>query len=204
MHAFLYKSIQNIPATVLNSQYLIQILPNEHGNIKIEEIRNVQKFFSILPPKKNINYGIIVDAHKMTIDAQNAFLKTLEEPPSQTEIYLVTGYPDDLLPTILSRVEIILDNQLFSYTSASLENSRSLWKKLQTAEVGERLAVIDEVGFDRESFLHFLSDLEFILHQNLPADRQISHLYSLLVQTKLYTQSNCNMRLVLDYFAYSL
>ena len=43
----------------------------------------------------------------MTI-AQNALLKILEEPPGNSEIYLVTDQPNQLLPTILSRVQITL------------------------------------------------------------------------------------------------
>ncbi len=48
--------------------------------------------------------GIIVDAERMTIPAQNAFLKTLEEPPPRTLILLISHHPEQLLTTILSRV----------------------------------------------------------------------------------------------------
>jgi DNA polymerase III delta prime subunit len=47
--------------------------------------------------------AILDDAHKMTDQAQNAFLKTLEEPPRETLLVLVTSEPDGLLPTIHSR-----------------------------------------------------------------------------------------------------
>jgi hypothetical protein len=46
---------------------------------------------------------VIDDAHKMTDEAENAFLKTLEEPPSGTLLILVTSEPLSLLPTIVSR-----------------------------------------------------------------------------------------------------
>ena len=48
--------------------------------------------------------GIIVDAERMTTQAQNAFLKTLEEPPARTLLLLLSTHPDQLLTTILSRV----------------------------------------------------------------------------------------------------
>lgn len=48
--------------------------------------------------------GVIVDAERMNAQAQNAFLKTLEEPPPRTLLLLLTAYPQQLLPTILSRV----------------------------------------------------------------------------------------------------
>jgi DNA polymerase III delta prime subunit len=54
--------------------------------------------------------AVIDDAHKMTEPAQNAFLKTLEEPPSQTVLILVTSEPGTLLETIRSRcARIVFD-----------------------------------------------------------------------------------------------
>lgn len=49
-------------------------------------------------------FGVVVDADRMNPQAQNAFLKTLEEPPPNTLLLLLTGKPQELLPTILSRV----------------------------------------------------------------------------------------------------
>lgn len=48
--------------------------------------------------------GVIVDADRMNEQAQNAFLKTLEEPPARTLLLLLTSQPGQLLPTIRSRV----------------------------------------------------------------------------------------------------
>ncbi|TDU67254.1 DNA polymerase-3 subunit delta' [Prosthecobacter fusiformis] len=48
--------------------------------------------------------GVIVDAERMNEQAQNAFLKTLEEPPPRTLLLLLTSQPGQLLPTIRSRV----------------------------------------------------------------------------------------------------
>ncbi len=192
MHAFIYSTYTYTP-----SQYIFSIIPET--SIGIEDIRAAQKFASTLPPKNQIHQIIIHDAHYLTIPAQNAFLKTLEEPPTQCEIILITRYPSKLLPTILSRVEI--KNQKSIYTSDTLEQSRKIFDQLQKAGVGERLAVIDQIPATRESFLHFLNDLEFILYSQLPQFPQLPKLYSLLVQTKTYTQANCNIRLVLDHFA---
>ncbi|MBK8093853.1 MAG: hypothetical protein IPK32_18220 [Verrucomicrobiaceae bacterium] len=48
--------------------------------------------------------GVIVDAERMNVQAQNAFLKTLEEPPPRTLLLLLSTQPQQLLPTIQSRV----------------------------------------------------------------------------------------------------
>jgi DNA polymerase III subunit delta' len=47
--------------------------------------------------------GVIFDADRLVENAANAFLKTLEEPPSHSHLFLVSALPDQLLPTILSR-----------------------------------------------------------------------------------------------------
>ena len=57
--------------------------------------------------------GIIFDADRMKSEAQNAFLKTLEEPPPDTFFILTTGNPSALLPTTRSRCQqlIVLENR---------------------------------------------------------------------------------------------
>lgn len=47
--------------------------------------------------------GVIVEADRMTTQATNAFLKTLEEPPPDSLLLLLTGTPSQLLPTVVSR-----------------------------------------------------------------------------------------------------
>ena len=50
---------------------------------------------------------MLANAERMTEAAQNCFLKTLEEPPPNTVLILTTAYPDHLLPTCLSRCQVI-------------------------------------------------------------------------------------------------
>lgn len=71
-------------------------------DISVEDIRDMRKAFS-LAPDKNAKFLVISDAHRMTISAQNALLKTLEEPMERSCIVLVTHAPDELLDTIRSR-----------------------------------------------------------------------------------------------------
>ena len=52
-------------------------------------------------------FGIIEDADRMGVEAQNALLKTLEEPPPETTLILLTANPGALLPTTRSRCQIL-------------------------------------------------------------------------------------------------
>lgn len=84
----------------------------EKPNIPIEAIRELQKFLLLKTTGTgNIRRTVIIeDAHRMTIEAQNAFLKLLEEPPADTLIVLTAVSPRLLLPTILSRTQHITIN----------------------------------------------------------------------------------------------
>ena len=62
--------------------------------------------FAIRPYESRYKIYIINDAQKMTLQAQNALLKTIEEPPAYAIILLLADNPDSLLPTISSRCVI--------------------------------------------------------------------------------------------------
>ena len=88
-----------------NSPDYINIEPTG-TSIKIAQIRDLQSDIIIKPHSKYKIY-VINHAEKMTVESQNALLKTLEEPPEYAIIILVTNNKESLLPTIKSRCEII-------------------------------------------------------------------------------------------------
>ena len=71
--------------------------------ILIEDIRGVEPFLALRAAEGETKLVIILEADRMMEEAANAFLKTLEEPPPQTVIILITEQPSRLLTTILSR-----------------------------------------------------------------------------------------------------
>ncbi len=72
-------------------------------SILVDDIREVEKFLSLCGELDAYKIVIILDAERMSEEASNAFLKTLEEPPPQTLIMLLSEHPSRLLSTILSR-----------------------------------------------------------------------------------------------------
>lgn len=72
-------------------------------SITISQIRELQEWAALRPMEKKAKIAIIDDAHLMTKEAANAFLKTLEEPPPDTYFVLVTHAPNRLISTIASR-----------------------------------------------------------------------------------------------------
>jgi DNA polymerase-3 subunit delta' len=77
------------------------------GSISIDAIRDIQHFISRrATSKKSVSrVAIVAGADRLTPEAQNSFLKTLEEPPVGTVLVLTVSDKQRLLPTILSRVQ---------------------------------------------------------------------------------------------------
>lgn len=85
----------------------INIISPVDGNIEIEEIRKAKERLSLKPYHNKIKALIIDDSHLMKSDAQNAFLKMLEEPKGNTLIIFITPFREMLLKTIRSRAQEI-------------------------------------------------------------------------------------------------
>ena len=73
--------------------------------IKIDQIRRAQDSISLRPSEGQKKVLIVDSAESMNDAAQNAFLKTLEEPPGDSLIILISAMPQSLLPTIRSRCQ---------------------------------------------------------------------------------------------------
>ncbi|MBN2062283.1 MAG: DNA polymerase III subunit delta' [Deltaproteobacteria bacterium] len=85
---------------------LIFIEPDGH-NIKIEQIRDLNRALSFKPVSGKYRVVIVNHAERMTAEAANSFLKSLEEPPPHNVIIIKVVEPLDLLPTIISRCQIV-------------------------------------------------------------------------------------------------
>lgn len=81
----------------------ILLLGPERGEIRVEEIRSIEEALSFKPFEGKRKVVIIDEAEKMNQSASNAFLKTMEEPPSDSIIIMISSSPDSLPPTIRSR-----------------------------------------------------------------------------------------------------
>lgn len=92
-----------------NYAYFRTVLPDEKGTIPIEQVRTLINFFRLkVPGVASIKrVAIIQDADAMGLEAQNALLKLLEEPPADSVLLLTSSQPQGLLSTIRSRVQLL-------------------------------------------------------------------------------------------------
>lgn len=91
-----------------NHPDIIKVMHEKPATVGVEDIRNgVNNDVIIKPYSGKWKIYIINEAEKMTVQAQNALLKTLEEPPAYAVIMLLTSNPEALLPTIQSRCVVL-------------------------------------------------------------------------------------------------
>lgn len=92
---------------VVAEPYVLHIVSPDGKAIGIESVRELEKFLTLkVPSDKAFNRAVLIEnGHLLTVEAQNALLKTLEEPPVGTIIILTVSHAQSLLPTIRSRVQ---------------------------------------------------------------------------------------------------
>jgi len=150
--------------------------------IRIASIRMLEHRIQLSPNEGNYKICIIENADKMTIQAANAFLKTLEEPPEDTIIILTTSKPNSLLPTILSRCQQLqfhsvpksmIEEKLLDYETLEIFEAKML-ARISNGNMEKALRLMESGKIEiRDQALQFLNlvinsnDLKFIELSNL-------------------------------------
>lgn len=91
-----------------NQPDIIRVMHEKPGSIGVDDVRSqINGDIAIKPYSSRYKIYIVNEAEKMTVQAQNALLKTLEEPPAYAVILLLTTNVNSLLQTILSRCVVL-------------------------------------------------------------------------------------------------
>src|SRR5574337_2012834 len=85
----------------------VQMIEPDGTTVKIEQIRTLEADAALVPYEGQWKVFILDNAERMTEAAANALLKTLEEPAKDTVFVLLTGAVAALLPTIVSRCQVV-------------------------------------------------------------------------------------------------
>ncbi len=130
--------------------------------IKIDQIRRAQESISLRPSEGRKKVLIVDSAETMNEASQNAFLKTLEEPPGDSLIILITAMPQSLLPTIRSRCQALVFQPLPRHILAEVirvkrglsEEDAWFIAALSRGSLGRALAMdVQKEKAEREQFL---------------------------------------------------
>ena len=157
-----------------NQPDIIHVTHEKPGSISVEEIRTQLNSDIMVKPYSSPRKVYIIDeADKLTVQAQNALLKTIEEPPAYAVIVMLTSNADALLPTILSRcvqlnIKPVADKVLKRYLMERLrvpDYKADLSIAFARGNVGKAVALASSENFDlikkdALDMLRYLEDME--------------------------------------------
>lgn len=122
-----------------NNDYSFNIFElDAASNNGVDHIRELNEKVRVPPRIGNYKVYIIDEVHMLSIGAFNAFLKTLEEPPSHAIFILATTEKSKILPTVLSRC------QIFDFKRISVLDIK---KKLESILIEQKISYDDEALF---------------------------------------------------------
>lgn len=131
----------------------VLVLEPENQTLKVEQVRQMQRDLAFRPYEGKYRICILSSADRMAPHMSNTLLKTLEEPPPYTILILLANHVRLILPTILSRCQLIRFNPLpISMVSQCLrekqgldEGEAHLLASLSEGSPGKALEIKDEI-----------------------------------------------------------
>jgi DNA polymerase III subunit delta' len=146
----------------------------DHKDVRIDQVRELQHTLALAPYAAAYRIALLPDFQQVTEQAENALLKTLEEPPDKVVLLLTVDALESLLPTIVSRCEVIrLRPAPLNETQAYLEKIREVPQetaKLIAHLSGGRVGAAIQMADDPELISRRHEELDTFLNL-LPAAR---------------------------------
>ncbi len=169
-----------------NQPDIIRVQHEKPNTIGVEDIRTqINQDIVIKPYSSPYKVYIINEGEKMTPQAQNALLKTLEEPPAYAVILILTTNMDAMLPTILSRcvslhMKPAPDNEIRKYLMEQLQvpdYKADVCVAFARGNVGKAKALatseeFDNIKADAVSLLKYIGDMD--MSETVEAIKKIS------------------------------
>ncbi len=161
----------------------VLLLEPENQTLKVEQVRQMQRDLAFRPYEGKYRICILSSADRMVPHMSNTLLKTLEEPPPNTVLILLANYERLILPTILSRCQLIRFNPLpiplvaqWLRERQGLEGEEAhLLSSLSEGSPRKALEIKDEIGkIHREELLE-----DLVGEKSLSAERMQSWINSL-------------------------
>jgi DNA polymerase III subunit delta' len=116
--------------------------------ILIDQVRELERNLHMRSLLGGPKVGVIVDADRLQLNAANAFLKTLEEPPAQSHLLVLSSLPDQLLETILSRCLEVPLRRVEAFQPDPMQ--RRLLASLQAATLRDASGLVHAFALVRE------------------------------------------------------
>lgn len=159
----------------------------------VAEAKKIREFLSLKPYSSSSRAVVLESAHKLTIEAQNSLLKTLEEPPLNSLIILGVEKKTQLLPTIVSRCQIenlestVINEKSKDY-SKDIEN-------LINSSFDQRFEYIEKL----EEKEKFLESLVLYFKDKFSGDKTNLEYIKQLMNAQMWARENVSLRFILEY-----
>ncbi len=194
--------IKKIYASLVDDPYnRLELWANP--SISIERIREIRQISAYKSFEGNGRVIIITDCERMTIEAANALLKILEEPPPNMYIIMISSRPNLLLPTITSRCQLVkfeplaaaeIESALVSRNGVDAERAR-LTARLAAGSYRRALELLDEnlaemqnraLEFFRKCVQTEVAQVSFIEELLVESQRDLKKIRDLLILVSLW------------------
>lgn len=152
------------------SKFDVSTLTSEK-QIGIAEIRNLTKKIFLTTVKSEKKAVVLESFYGITVEAQNSFLKILEEPPQSSIIIICATSLDFFLPTIISRCNIINLEKVTKLTEQDYKKIIEVLINLKKNKIPLALVISQDNSKTREDALLFLESLMITTH-NLVGERE--------------------------------
>lgn len=171
------------------------VLSPESEHITIGQVRDFQKRLLLAPMQSPYTAGVIHNASLLTLEAQQALLKLLEEPPPHAYILCETETEHQLIPTIISRCQVVRLKEGQSDEAVAFQV-----RKLMDAKLTDMLTEVDKHTTDRGEAKRWVRELLSGARELMLAERsqKIVALIRRLQRAQSQLSVNCNTKLVLD------
>lgn len=167
---------------------IVDKLPDKR-EIVIEQLRELKKDVIVVPNEAGKKAYIINDADSMNVNAQNAFLQILEEPPSHAVFILRTENPVALLPTVRSRcVHLKTKYETDAPDSTATEMANGFFSAIDRGNVPLTKFMFRLEKLDKNAFNEFLTtaheQVAMRLRAPVPNEQRLS--YETLARTERF------------------
>lgn len=203
----------NLAQEIFSSQEILShpdffIFHPQTAKYGINLIRELKVKIALKPYQGKYKVVLIEEAQELTVEAQNAFLKTLEEPNQSTIIILTSDHQEKLLPTITSRCETFNFNTAVSTSSCLSTEEYLVLNQLLGKSISERFQYIEKAFPEKDVALLkkwyvYNRKLLWKKVENITSEKEeikkiLHNLKTLQQIINLVLETNTNFRLALE------
>lgn len=165
----------------------------------INEAKKIKEHFSLKPYAAEGRIVVLEDASEMTLEAQNALLKTIEELPPEAIFIFGTTSDANLLPTIISRCQIVKLNFATKQGEKSgLFKYEQDLQQLLGSDIPSRFQYIEKLQ-EKEEFLHYMVHYFREQLHHSESRQTLKGFLEKLLRSEEWAKQNVNIRAILEY-----